>query len=124
HKGWRLDMDESLCSLLQSLAGRLGISPMTFDAIMVTPTEDDMARHKPLSHPPPGVPLDAMRARIALLKYMNRLVTPLLHYVDVSVYEDEAKYYRDSVVIKELKFLTKLSVATRHGTSTAAQKDA
>jgi hypothetical protein len=89
-KGWRLDQDEALVALLQMLASRLGVSPMAFDAIMLQPSEDDLARFKTVA----PVPLDAMRARVAVLKYMNRLVTPLLFFVDVSVFEDEARYYR------------------------------
>jgi len=111
--GWRLEMDEALVALLQTLASRLGVSPMAFDAIMLAPTDDDLARFKAVG----TTPLDAMRARISLLKYMNRLVMPLLHYVDVSVYDDEAKYYRDTVVMRELKFLSKLASAVRSGTA-------
>ncbi len=33
------------------------------------------------------MPLSKLRARHVLLKYLTRLVTPLLHYVDVRTFE-------------------------------------
>jgi len=45
-----------------------------------------------------GVDLAVVRARFALIKYMNRLVTPLLYYVDVSSYEAESALKSDELV--------------------------
>jgi predicted RNA-binding protein associated with RNAse of E/G family len=36
------------------------------------------------------VPLDSLRARFSLIKYLNRLVTPLLYYIDISIYDNES----------------------------------
>jgi len=36
-----------------------------------------------------SVPTNTLRARFAILKYLNKLVTPLLHYVDIRMYEKE-----------------------------------
>lgn len=43
-----------------------------------------------------------MRARISLLKYLNSLLTPLLHYVDVTVYENEERFYNSPIVTRSL----------------------
>jgi len=91
-KGMTLAMDESLAALIQSICSRLNVSPMIMDAIMFAPTSTDLIRFKLLEH----VPLNVMRARMCLLKYLNRLVTPLLHYVDISTYQtDEGEEGRD-----------------------------
>lgn len=44
-----------------------------------------------------GVSISTLRARLSLIKYMNRLVTPLLHYVDVSSFEAESALEADEI---------------------------
>lgn len=44
------------------------------DAVMLRPTADDLIVFKLLAHVHP----DEVRARFALLKYLNKVVTPLL----------------------------------------------
>ena len=78
-EGWSLPRDESLVALLQTMASRLGMPPNSFDAVMFNPSNADRSRFSNLV----PVPVDAMRARVAVLKFLNRLLTPLLHYVDV-----------------------------------------
>lgn len=81
--GWTLRMDEDLVSMVQTSCNKIGIEPVSLDAIMLSPEPDDLIRFKSLEK----TPLDVLRARFALIKYLNRLVTPLLHYVDIRVYQ-------------------------------------
>ena len=85
--GWTRDMDESLVTLVQAIASSLSISPRKLDSAMFTPTADELQKFKNLA----GVPLPVIRFRFALVKYLNRLVTPLLHYVDVTSYQEGAE---------------------------------
>ena len=80
-------MDESLVLLVQTLCTKLGVSPTSLDAIMFNPSAELLSRFKSLENQK----LAAIRARFALVKYLNRLVTPLLHYVDIRLYESSGK---------------------------------
>lgn len=86
---WTLPMDEALVALVQKVANRLGLSPNSLDAGTLNLSPDLLARFKLLQ----GVSLPALRARFAVIKYLNRLVTPLLDFVDLrsveSVRSDE-----------------------------------
>eukprot|EP00455_Lapot_gusevi_P027145 TRINITY_DN2870_c0_g2_i2.p1 TRINITY_DN2870_c0_g2~~TRINITY_DN2870_c0_g2_i2.p1 ORF type:complete len:1706 (-),score=731.31 TRINITY_DN2870_c0_g2_i2:147-5264(-) len=84
---WSLSLDENVVALVNALSSRLSMPPMSVHAVMLTPTTEDLARFKPLA----SIPLTIMQGRFALIKYLNRLVTPLLHYVDVGAIEEEAK---------------------------------
>jgi len=80
---WTLSMDENLVSMVQSMCNKLSLNIRALDTVMFSPTPDELMRYKSLE----SVPLDTIRARFALIKYINQLVTPLLHYVDIRVYE-------------------------------------
>jgi len=82
---WTLEMDEELVSLVQGMCNKLGVGPISLDAIMLNPGPDDLMRFKTLK----DVPVHVLRARFAIIKYLNRLVTPLLHYVDIKMYEKD-----------------------------------
>mgnify|MGYP000369979948 CR=1 FL=1 len=43
---WTQLQDEALVTLVQSLATNLGITPLSFDAIMLNPTQEDLSRYK------------------------------------------------------------------------------
>jgi hypothetical protein len=77
-------MDEALVSLAQAFAARFGMPTVALDCMMFQPTEEDLSRFKTLQMSS----LVDLQSRFALVKYLNRLVTPLLHYVDVSALED------------------------------------
>ena len=101
-------LDAAIVAFAHTAAARLSVAPTDFDAVMLLvcvrlrtrahlvtsnqieshhmncpaqPTEDDLIRYKVLA----GVPPTLLQARFALLKYLNRLVTPLLNYVDITV---------------------------------------
>lgn len=100
---WTLAHDEELVSMVQTLCQRLGVEPVTLDSIMLNPSQEDLIRFKLLA----DVPLSTMRARFAIIKHLNRLVTPLLHYVDIRVYQ--SKEHGDEKAEKESKSLTPMS---------------
>ena len=43
---WDISMDESLVTMIQTLAAKLGVSPMNMDATMLRPEVEDMSRFK------------------------------------------------------------------------------
>jgi len=67
-------------ALAQAVALKMGVPPSQLEAVMLQPTPDDFLRFKALA----GVPLNVLQGRFGLLKYLNRLVTPLLNYVDLT----------------------------------------
>lgn len=83
--GWSLELDETIIILAQTVARRIGVKAVSLDSVMLNPTPDELVRYKKLD----GVPLNLIQGRFAVLKYLNRLVTPLLHYIDVSLFSDE-----------------------------------
>jgi hypothetical protein len=78
-----LEQDEQLVLLVQTFCTKLGVSPTTLDAIMFNPAPDQLARFKF----PEDISLGLLRSRFSIIKYLNRLVTPLLHYVDIRLYQ-------------------------------------
>eukprot|EP00475_Leptophrys_vorax_P015607 TRINITY_DN2190_c0_g1_i1.p1 TRINITY_DN2190_c0_g1~~TRINITY_DN2190_c0_g1_i1.p1 ORF type:complete len:1987 (+),score=619.90 TRINITY_DN2190_c0_g1_i1:517-5961(+) len=95
---WTVEMDESLVAMVQSLATRFGVEPMDLDSIMVAPSKEEMQRYKTIL----DVPLNAIRYRFSIIKHINRLVTPLLHYVDVTMFESNEDEYRSPEAVKKL----------------------
>jgi len=81
-KNWNREMDEALVSMIQQICTKLGANVNSLDAILLNPTPEDLIRFKALEK----VPLNVIRARFSLIKYLNRLVTPLLEYVDIRMY--------------------------------------
>lgn len=75
--------NESLTELSQVIADRLSVSPATLDCVMLSPTAEELKRFKIGSK----VDVRALQSRFAVIKYLNRLVTPLLHYIDITLFE-------------------------------------
>eukprot|EP00457_Paulinella_chromatophora_P002488 gb/GEZN01002493.1/.p1 GENE.gb/GEZN01002493.1/~~gb/GEZN01002493.1/.p1 ORF type:complete len:801 (-),score=154.23 gb/GEZN01002493.1/:58-2190(-) len=84
---WSLEMDEALVSMVQSICTKLGVRPTSLDAIMLNPGADDYMRVKVLE----GASTEQCRARFAILKYLNQLLLPLLHYVDIQQYAKQKR---------------------------------
>jgi hypothetical protein len=80
NQAWSLDADASLVHLVQILSRRTGLVPMHMDIMTLNPSSELLHRHKELGRFTP----DELRSRFGLIKYLNRLVTPLLNYVDLS----------------------------------------
>jgi hypothetical protein len=75
---WSLAQDEALVALLQTLATRTGVSPLSLDAVgAFRPTATDLARYTTILK---NVSLDSMRSRVTVLKYANKQAAPLLSY--------------------------------------------
>jgi len=98
---WSREMDECLVNLVQSLCSKLGVSPIALDAAMLSPGPDERMRFKLLEQ----APVNTLRARFAILKYLNRLVTPLLHYVDIRLYEKEESVPKSDEKVDEKGFV-------------------
>lgn len=77
---WTAAMDGELVALVQHMSRRHRVSPLDLDAVMVMPSVDDLVSCKVIK----GLPLSVLQARYGLMKYLNRLVTPLLNYVDIA----------------------------------------
>ncbi|ETO26164.1 ubiquitin protein ligase [Reticulomyxa filosa] len=82
---WSLPMDEALTEMSQMVATRLGVEVTTLDAVMLIPNKDDVNRFKRLI----TVESEELQGRFAIVKYLNKLVTPLLHYIDVTLFADD-----------------------------------
>jgi len=82
-KRWTLQQDEELVSMVQTLCSKIGVQPSVLDSAMLSPGADELIRFKSLA----DLPTTVLRARFAIIKYLNRLVTPLLHYVDIKLYK-------------------------------------
>lgn len=80
NQAWSLDADASLVHLVQVLSRRTGVVPIQMDILTLNPSTELLNRHKELGR----FALDELRSRFGLVKYLNRLVTPLLNYVDLS----------------------------------------
>lgn len=81
---WSRAQYAELVALVQRYCTRSGVAPLALDAILLTPSEDDLLPFKLLQK----VPLLCLQARFSLIKLLNRLVTPLLHYIDLNEYTD------------------------------------
>jgi hypothetical protein len=79
-------MDSSLVALVSVLCSKLGVEPSSLDAVMLHPTSEEKMRFKAIE----TTPIHQLRARFAIIKYLNRLVTPLLSYVDIRMMTEEA----------------------------------
>lgn len=66
--------------LVQRMAIKLSLNATSLPSMMLNPTHEDFVKYKSLENEQ----IMNIRARLSLLKYLNQLVTPLLHYVDVS----------------------------------------
>lgn len=58
----------------------------SLDCLMLSPRPDDLVRFKLLQ----GLDVRSLQSRFGVLKYLNRLVTPLLNYVDIAVVTDSS----------------------------------
>jgi hypothetical protein len=81
---WSLAMDEQLTELSQVIASRTGVAVMQLDSVMMNVVKDDYSRFKKLEAWPET---EQLQARFAMIKHLNKLVTPLLHYIDISLYQ-------------------------------------
>ena len=86
NKVWNLTMDEILTEMSQIIADRIGVGISSLDCVMLKPTENDLSRFKKLKH----LSTDAMQSRFSIIKYLNKLVTPLLHFIDISLFQDNS----------------------------------
>jgi hypothetical protein len=78
---WSSLADAQLVELAQDLARTMRTEVSSLDCLMLCPRPDDLVRFKLLQ----GMDLRAMQSRFGIIKYLNRLVTPLLNYVDIAV---------------------------------------
>ncbi|ETO14536.1 hypothetical protein RFI_22832, partial [Reticulomyxa filosa] len=110
---WTLPMDEALTEMSQIVATRLGVDVITLDSVMLTPNKDDMSRFKKLK----SSQNEEMQGRFAIIKYLNKLVTPLLHYIDVTLFSDDDENGKGNVSLTS--FATSfLSALARNQTAT------
>jgi HECT-domain (ubiquitin-transferase)/Concanavalin A-like lectin/glucanases superfamily/SPRY domain len=84
---WDRDWDERLVNMTQSLCSKLGFQITDLDSISLTMDRDDMMRYPTLAQ----LPLRTLQARFALIKHMNRLVRPLIEYVDIRMVTGQQK---------------------------------
>eukprot|EP01084_Bolivina_argentea_P239639 402749_1 len=73
-----------LTEMSQMIAQRLSVTPQTLDSAMLEPTEEELKRFKFCAND-----VRLLQSRFALIKYLNRLVTPLLHYIDITTFHDD-----------------------------------
>jgi len=73
--------NESLTEMSQIIANRLSVSVSSLDCVMLEPTKEELKRFKFQD-----TDIRLLQARFALIKYLNRLVTPLLHYIDITLF--------------------------------------
>lgn len=89
-------MDEAVVQLVQSVSSRTGVDSSQLNVTMLMPSTDDLVRFSALK----GLPLPAIQARYAILKYLNRLVTPLLNYVDLTEIQEKSTRETPKVFFK------------------------
>eukprot|EP01084_Bolivina_argentea_P274538 467980_1 len=77
----------------QIIANRLSVSPQTLDCVMLEPTKEELKRFKFLN-----TDIRLLQSRFALLKYLNRLVTPLLHYIDITLFYDKNHNDKNKII--------------------------
>lgn len=70
---------------MTAYCSKLGLEPSQLDAIMLSPGPEERMRFKQLEH----IHVNQLRARFAIVKYINQLVTPLLSYVDIRLISQE-----------------------------------
>ncbi len=63
----------------QIIASKLSVSPKTPDCVMLESTNEELKRFKFLN-------TNMWLSQSRLIKYLNRLTTPLLHYVDIILF--------------------------------------
>ena len=80
-RGWTLSADCALVQLAQHIARRCGVPPLSLDIVMLSPSAGLLNRFLDLA----GFTDVELKSRFGVIKYVNRLVTPLLNYVDLSV---------------------------------------
>ncbi len=100
-------------NLVQTYCIKVGVLPTSLDAIMLQPAQEDMMRFKTLEKllDDKKVDLNALRGRFAIIKYLNALVTPLLEYVDIKLYEKESAAEKKLNTTKDAGALVKAEAA-------------